>query len=126
VGADGIIGSSFRNDVNGNSGQRFPGYYMSPYRDVYLMALVGTFTDDNGAIVGQPFEVGSGPTVLAVPTGATRLQLGINDDIFADNLGSFTVTVTENVTSPVPVPGGMLLLAPGLACLAATMRRFRG
>ncbi|HEX5497970.1 MAG TPA: hypothetical protein VFX03_02045, partial [Thermomicrobiales bacterium] len=41
---------------------------------------------------GAPFAVGFGTSFTA--TSAGRLYLGVNDDIFGDNVGSWTATVT--------------------------------
>jgi hypothetical protein len=57
-----------------------------------LCALVGAFTDAAGAVI-LPIYFGNGPKTLTVPFGATQLQLGLNDDNFGDNDGSFLVTV---------------------------------
>ncbi len=108
------------NDFPGSSGTLFPSKYMPADWDTYLMALVGTFANDSGIIVGTPFEVGNGPVSVSVPSGATRLQLGINDDIFHDNSGSFTVKVEG---SPVPIPGAIWLLGAGLAGLFGLRRK---
>lgn len=76
-----------------------PSAYMQPY-PINLGALVGAFTDHAGNIIGQPFAVGAGRMSRAVPPGASRLQLGINDDVFGGetaatrNTGSFTVAVS--------------------------------
>ena len=56
-----------------------------------LCALVGAFADSSGNVI-LPVYFGDGAT-YTVPTGATQLQLGTNDDNFSDNVGSFSVTV---------------------------------
>jgi hypothetical protein len=61
------------------------------------MALMGTFADDSGVIVGTPFEVGNF-RILTVPAGATRLQLGMNDDHWSDNVGEFTVLIESEIS----------------------------
>ena len=76
----------------------------------------GTFADSTGMIVGTPFEVGNGPLDVVIPPGASRLQLGINDDAFNDNAGSFVVSVEG---SAVPIPGAVWLLGSGLAILVS-------
>jgi hypothetical protein len=53
---------------------------------------------------------------MTVPVGATRFQLGINDDIFDDNTGELNVSI--NFT-PVPEPTSLALLATGLGLLMA-------
>lgn len=71
------------------------------YPTLGLVGLCGCFTDATGAIIGQPFPIGNGPLTLKVPTGATQLQLGINDDILSGNRGSFTIAVNgTNYTVP--------------------------
>jgi hypothetical protein len=103
------------NDAPGLSGNGFPSKYMGPYPpDINLMELVGTFADSFGAIVGKPFFVGAS-RVVSVPAGATRLQLGINDDVYGDNGGAFLAEVT--VTN-VPEPATLLLMLSGLGALA--------
>lgn len=44
---------------------------------------------------GPWVQVGSGPTTLA---GTGAVQFAVNDDLFGDNRGSFTVTVTLSYT----------------------------
>ncbi len=118
--------SPFEFDADGNpgsSGQPFPSLYMSPYH-IYLNTLVGTFADSSGNIVGTPFAVFNGPLSVLIPVGATRLQLGINDDIFADNTGSLAVRVTDS--GAVPEPSSFVLLGSSiLAALAAFRYRDR-
>jgi hypothetical protein len=43
---------------------------------------------------GKPFPIGSTRTPIAMPTNG-KLFLGINDFIFADNAGSFAVTISQ-------------------------------
>ena len=108
------------NDSAGSSGNGFPSKYMGPYPpDINLMELVGTFADSSGKIVGSPFFVGSERTRI-VPVGATQLQLGVNDDFFGDNGGSFLVSVAI-----VPEPTLWLLMLSGLGVLAFIQRRRR-
>lgn len=121
VDADGDTGY-IANDNGGSSGQGFPSKYMPADWDTYLMALVGTFTDSSGIIVGNPFEIGNGPTIVSIPSGATQLQLGINDDIFSDNSGSFSVNVEG---APVPIPGAVWLFGSGLISLVGFRRKDR-
>lgn len=103
------------NNNPGSSGRYFPSRYFSPADyPAYLSALVGTFANGAGQIVGTPFLIGNLRSVV-VPVGATRLQMGINDDIFHDNSGSLTVQVTGPSLSSVPEPGALVLAATGLA-----------
>jgi len=96
-GSPPMDGSGFPNpnDVGGLgwSGQPMPNAYMSPY-PINVGSIVGTFATDDGTIVGHPFALGDGPTTKTIPSGAAQLQLGINDDIYADNTGSDVVSVT--------------------------------
>ncbi|MGB0661183.1 MAG: hypothetical protein ACPGNV_13535 [Mangrovicoccus sp.] len=87
----------------GSTGAGFPSrhtstaqYYPSAEgpRDVALMELVGAFTEANGVVMGAPFAID--PSVHhVVPAGAYFLQIGFNDDQFADNTGYATVTVSQ-------------------------------
>jgi hypothetical protein len=49
----------------------------------------------------MPFAIGDGPDSVTIPAGATRLQLGVNDDKFADNFDSWDI----QVSGPGPVSG---------------------
>jgi len=100
------------NDGNGLPGQvtnhytgansNLPAFYMNPGPDVLLMELVGTFAN-NGVIVGNPFPIGNGPTVLTVPAGSNQLLLGINDNHYGDNSGSFNVSISSGSTTTLSV-----------------------
>jgi len=65
--------------------------------------LVGAFTDNNGAVI-EPIAIGASSRNFVVPVGATQLQLGVNDNHYADNGGSgFVVSINGvNLTNPVP------------------------
>ena len=126
VGPDGQDGSApwpyVTNDGGGSSGTGFPSRYTPSDWDSYLMALMGTFTDSSGVIVGAPFEIGSATLTLGVPTGASYLQLGINDDIFADNVGGFSVDVSLRSTG-VPDGGVGAIGLGSLVLIMALLRR---
>jgi len=68
-----------------------PSFYIND--QINHMALVGTFADSKGVIVGSPFFIGNGPVNLIVPEGSEQLQLGINDNLFRDNSGLFIVKI---------------------------------
>lgn len=72
-----------------------PCFYTDLTKQTHVMALIGVFADGNGVIVGQPFTIGDGPYQIAIPAGAQQLQLGVNDDIFYDNVGSWAIQVTH-------------------------------
>ncbi len=107
------------NGNTGSSGTVFPSKYMQDDWDTHLMELVGAFADSSGTIIGNPFEIGLGRTVI-IPSGATRLQLGINDDIFRDNKGAFEIKIEG---SPVPISGPIWLLGAGFISLFKVKRR---
>lgn len=77
--------------TTGSSGTFYPTKWISA-STIGLGGLCGTFTNTAGQIIGTPFDIGSGANVV-IPSGATRLSLGINDDIFTDNVGSFNASV---------------------------------
>jgi hypothetical protein len=88
--------------------------------NTYLMELVGTFANSKGVIVGTPFEIGLGRS-LVVPIGATQLRLGVNDDFYHDNGGFWNVRVSQ-----VPEPSSFVLLVAGVALLGWAVRQRRG
>lgn len=82
-----------------------PGHYIkNASRALAMGQLVGAFVDADGRVVGSPFSVGEEAEVRA-PAGATAIALGINDDILADNNGSFSVTVL--------IPEAQVTVEPG-------------
>ncbi len=84
---------------NGVSGRPLPSAFMRPY-PINLGALIGVFTNSEGGIIGAPFAIGDDAITKQIPGGASRLQLGVNDDIYGGantttaNSGSFTVAVS--------------------------------
>jgi hypothetical protein len=66
--------------------------------------LMGAFTDSDGNVV-EPVAIGTGAT-LTVPSGATQLQLGINDNVYQDNTGGFTATVA--IAGSIPISSSLL------------------
>jgi hypothetical protein len=75
----------------GNTGSHFPTLYI-PGSTLGLAGVCGAMTSGGGHVI-QPVSIGSHRT-LTVPASATELQVGVNDDHFADNSGSFQVSVT--------------------------------
>jgi hypothetical protein len=129
VDALGYVGGAFGSGVGlsgiGSSGQPFPSFSIDPTNtgpDIWLAALIGTFTDSSGVIVGTPFAPGDGPFVVAVPTGATFLSLGVNDDIFSDNSGGWDIDVA-GLGSAVPEASTWAMMILGLAGLG--LARYR-
>jgi hypothetical protein len=51
---------------------------------------------------GPWMQIGSGPTTVS---GSGLLEFAVNDDLFVDNTGSFTVTVTSSSGSDACYPG---------------------
>jgi hypothetical protein len=93
-----------------------PSYYVDPSQyPVYYGELIGTFADSGGDIVGMPFAVGDSATVTA-PAGATELLLGVNDNLYTDNSGSWQINVSQ--TSAVPLPSAAYSSSALFACLA--------
>lgn len=112
VNADGDT-NSVSNDGLGITGKVAPSaYFSSADYPANLMVLTGVFASNAGAIIGTPFKIALGRTVV-IPTGAARLQLGTNDDEFGDNTGSFQVKVTAAI-APEPLSIAFLaVLIPG-------------
>lgn len=111
--ADGALWYSPVNDsTNANGMPRFPSFYFD-HADypAFAAALVGTFSDSSGAIVGTPFKVGNF-RYLTIPAGATRLQLGDQDQQFGDNSGSWQIKVSEIPKLDIDLTGHLLLHAP--------------
>ena len=90
--ASGYSGDATNKQVLGNGS--YPSFFMnaSSY-PVYASELVGTFAN-NGVIVGTPFPVGDGPSTFVIPKGANQLLLGVDDNDYADNTGSWTLNVS--------------------------------
>ena len=119
--AEGDPGFIFNNN-NGSSGHPAPSFYFDPATyPAYLGELVGTFANSSGQIVGRPFNVGDALTVT-IPTGATQLQLGINDDIYNDNTGDYHLTIT-GAAVPEPSASAFLSMASMVVATGYLIRR---
>jgi hypothetical protein len=103
-----------------------------------LDTLVGVFLDDSTPVPGtepavliagvhdmtspllqQGFVIGSSLENITIPTGATRLFLGLHNGYeWTNNSGSMTVTLT-----PIPAPGAILLGSIGVGFVGWLRRR---
>jgi hypothetical protein len=73
----------------------FPAYFFAPTEfPAHGGELDGVFTDASGSIIGTPHRIGNQRTLI-VPSGATQLQLGFDDNEYGDNSGSVIVNVSE-------------------------------
>jgi uncharacterized protein (TIGR03437 family) len=91
--ANGYSGNATNQQVIATYGN-YPSFYMSStYYPVYASELVGTFAH-NGAIVGHPFPIGDGPATFVIPEGANQLLLGVDDNDYSDNVGSWNLSIT--------------------------------
>ncbi len=91
------------NNNTTNPSGLYPSYYFnSSDYPAYGGELVGTFANSSGQIVGTPFNIGDSRQVT-IPTGASQLQLGVNDNRLSDNTGSWQIQVSEQAaTAAVP------------------------
>jgi len=64
-------------------------------------ALIGAFTDDNGDLI-EPIALGIASRTFITPAGATRLQLGTNDNYYEDNGGAGFVVAVNGFNVSVP------------------------
>ena len=102
---DVLPGQIAATDANGDSSDptnhttiatygNYPSFFMNPSSyPVYASELVGTFAN-NGVIVGTPFPIGDGPATFIIPSGANQLLLGVDDNYYVDNVGSWDIKVT--------------------------------
>jgi len=112
--------SSPLDNILGGSYGPAPSYYMNPATyPIYHSELVGTFANSSGQIVGTPFGIGNLKTIT-IPAGATRLQLGMNDNLYVDNSGSWNIQITG---VPEPTTWSMLLLSVVALPVGLRLRR---
>jgi hypothetical protein len=140
--------TAYKNDALGNSDTPFPSYYLpSDYgtndtAGVYLSSLVGAFADADGNVI-SPFSLGrvndDGSWLIgfssSLGAGITHVQFGVNDDIFADNTGSFSVCIDRGDNAcfdafygnggGVPEPGAWALMIAGFGLAGTALRRRR-
>jgi uncharacterized protein (TIGR03437 family) len=91
--ANGYSGDATNNMVIATYGS-YPSYFISSSSyPVYASELIGTFAN-NGVIVGNPFPIGDGPKSFTIPSGANQLLLGVDDNDYSDNTGSWQIKVT--------------------------------
>jgi uncharacterized protein (TIGR03437 family) len=92
--ANGYPGDATGTQVIAGGCSSYPSFFMSASSyPVYASELVGTFAN-NGVIVGTPFPTGDGPATFVIPSSANQLLLGVDDDCFFDNTGSWSVSAS--------------------------------
>lgn len=82
-----MISSTVEATADGNPGATNPSARY-PLRGVSAGALIGRVGNS------APFPIGNGTQPITMPTNGP-LMLGINDDVVADNSGSFAVTISR-------------------------------
>jgi len=114
---------SSASSAGGNTGDGFewePGHWCPPSEFPHNWSeLMGVFTDSSGSIVGLPYAIGDSRSLI-IPSGATQLELGIEDAYLRDNVGSITMTVSET-----PEPSTIALLGSALLGLGVVYLRRR-
>lgn len=70
-----------------------PGAGSSTTTGPVLGQLVGAFTDSANSVI-KPVQLGNAAALVA-PAGATQLQLGVNDDKYFDETGSWVIAVNS-------------------------------
>ena len=115
--ANGIVSFGALDNSNSVSGFSPGAYVSSAQYPVFYGELIGAFTNASGDIVGTPFAIGNSNTVTA-PAGATQLQLGVNDNLYSDNSGSWQIQVSQPASaSAIPLPPAAWATSAMLACL---------
>jgi RHS repeat-associated protein len=66
-----------------------------------ISGLCGAFTDASGTVI-EPIPIGATASSFVVPAGASQLQLGIDDNVLSDNVGTGYVVETNGVVVTVP------------------------
>ena len=109
----------------GSTGQLMPSSYIEPGNvgpDIYFGALLASFADSSGQVIGAPFAPGDSDANVMVPDGATELLLGVNQDYFGSIMtsGSWTYDVTliqGSVGGGVPEAPTCLMALLGMLAL---------
>lgn len=109
------------------SGYYLPSYYIETTTgpDIWWGALIASFADSSGKVIGTPFAPGENDLDVVVPTGATELLLGVNTYMMGTswpNSGSWTYDVTQNVggvDGGVPEAPTYLMASLGFLAMAA-------
>jgi len=76
-------------------------FYPNSTLPVLSASAIGGWADGTGQLVAAPFLISKGGSFKA-PAGATQLLMGVNDQFWGDNTGSWTITVNG---VPVTVGG---------------------
>jgi len=125
VDANGYVdldyGSGFGRSGGGPPYGRFPSYYLDPTNTgapVNLNHLMGSFVSPLGKVLAA-FAIGNGPFSITAPDGTAFLLLGMNDNLFSDNIGSLDVNVTGSSALATPLPAALPLFVTGLGMLSA-------
>ena len=139
VDAEGYVGGAFGSGARMDGGPALtgigsatalPSFFIDPTNSgppIWLNALLGSFVDASGAVLGTSFATGNDAFMVVAPTGAVALLLGLNDDIFDDNSGALRVSVTgSSVIAGVPEPASWALMITGFGLSGALLRRRRG
>jgi hypothetical protein len=89
-----IAGSDPGKTPDGSPDCSAPSSFVAP--GLHCWSLIGNIAN------GTPFQVGSSTEFSATVAG--RLYLGVNDEVFGDNSGNWTATITIGTPSPTPNP----------------------
>ena len=100
---DGVVVASNTISVSWNAPppSTSEGSVVLTHPSIGITGLCGAFTDGSGTVI-EPIAIGASAAVFAVPAGATQLQLGVDDNRFADNSGTGFVVEVNGVLVTVP------------------------
>ncbi len=72
-----------------------PTYYIPGYADPdHEAQIIGVFANSSGVVIGSPFIISEITKSVVIPSGATRIQFGINDNYHADNTGTINMLLS--------------------------------